>query len=355
MKNTDSFVAALEDLAVVEISGADAAHFLNSQLTQDVASLAPGRACLAGYCTAKGRLLASMVVWPDSQSGSPRLRALVKADLAHALVKRLSMFVLRAKAKLTVESAPVIGVSVVDGAGPALGGSDDESAVLSQAVKGLDPNAATYDTVFNEAGTWIAAPCATVKQKRWWFVPASASADHQARSDLLGDWQAADIAAGLPWVEAATQDLFIPQTLNLDLIDGVSFTKGCYPGQEVVARSHYRGTIKRRMARGMIALPVQTATAEASSETAAASSTATAPGADSAKIAQPGVDIFDARSPDSPCGRIINAARCSEATAEHVLMEVQLADLESADFRLDGPDGMPIQLQSLPYEIKSAA
>jgi folate-binding protein YgfZ len=338
-------------LGLVRVAGDDAGSFLHTQLTNAVEDLKAGAARLAGYCSPKGRLLATFLMWRDAEGIVLQL----SADIQAPVQKRLSMFVLRAKAKLTVESAPVIGVSVVDGAGPAVGGSDDESAVLSQAVKGLDPNAATYDTVFNEAGTWIAAPCATVKQKRWWFVPASASADHQARSDLLGDWQAADIAAGLPWVEAATQDLFIPQTLNLDLIDGVSFTKGCYPGQEVVARSHYRGTIKRRMARGMIALPVQTATAEASSETAAASSTATAPGADSAKIAQPGVDIFDARSPDSPCGRIINAARCSEATAEHVLMEVQLADLESADFRLDGPDGMPIQLQSLPYEIKSAA
>ena len=63
-------------------------------------------------------------------------------------------------------------------------------------------------------------------------------------------WRAADLAAGIPWIGAATQDLFIPQTVNLELIQGVSFTKGCYPGQEVVARSHYRGTVKRRMAYG---------------------------------------------------------------------------------------------------------
>jgi folate-binding protein YgfZ len=330
MKNIDNFVTALDDLAVIQISGADAAHFLNGQLTQDVAALAPGRACLAGYCTAKGRLLASMIVWPEAGPDAPRLRALVKADLAQALVKRLSMFVLRAKAKLAVEAAPVVGVTIGAGAD-----SDSGSGVmpdaLRQAAQSLDPNAQPYDTVFNELGTWIAAPCATKGLQRWWFVPAL-GADHGAVPDRQRDWQAADIAAGLPWVEAATQDMFIPQTLNLDLIDGVSFTKGCYPGQEIVARSHYRGTIKRRMARGAIAVP--------------------ASGADSAAPAQPGVDIFDAQSPDNPCGRIINAARANDGAGEHVLMEVQLADLESADFRLERPEGAAIQLQPLPYEIK---
>jgi folate-binding protein YgfZ len=355
MKNIDSFVTALEDLAVVEISGADAAHFLNSQLTQDVASLAPGRACLAGYCTAKGRLLGSMVVWPDPAE-PPRLRALVKADLAQALVKRLSMFVLRAKAKLTVETAPVFGVALRAESKA----TDDDTAEHPSvgswlAAQGLGSNADPYDTVFNASGTWVAAPCATADSHRWWFVPASLSTGHPAGSNRPGDWQALDITAGLPWVEAATQDLFIPQTLNLDLIGGVSFTKGCYPGQEVVARSHYRGTVKRRMARGLLALPDQGAMAGEGSAAAAASGATTATPENQSTLARPGVDIFDAKSPDNPCGRIINAARCTAGTVEHVLMEVQLADLEGADFRLERPDGLPIQIQPLPYEIKPAA
>jgi folate-binding protein YgfZ len=297
-----------------------------------------------------------MVVWPDPQAEPPRLRALVKADLAQALVKRLSMFVLRAKAKLTVEAAPVLGVALSAESTVAGGGAaDDPSIGPWLAAQGIDLNAEPYDTVCNASGTWIAAPGATANMHRWWFVPASSSTDHPGGSNRQGDWKALDIAAGLPWVEAATQDVFIPQTLNLDLIGGVSFTKGCYPGQEVVARSHYRGTVKRRMARGVIALPDQGAMAGEGRAAAAASGATAATTADQSTLGRPGVDIFDAKSPDNPCGRIINAARCTDGTVEHVLMEVQLADLEGADFRLEGPDGLPIQLQPLPYEIKPAA
>src|SRR5690606_22708266 len=133
-------------------------------------------------------------------------------------------------------------------------------------------------------------------------------------------WHAADIAAGLPWVQTATQDVFIPQTLNLDLIDGVSFTKGCYPGQEVVARSHYRGTVKRRMAYGLIQAPG---------------------GIDAGTL--PGTDTYNANDPGNPCGRIVNAAQAGESI--HVLMEVQLADLGHADFRLGQPAGPVIAIK----------
>src|SRR3546814_3190939 len=88
--------------------------------------------------------------------------------------------------------------------------------------------------------------------QRWWLITDESDPAPSLPAGNTARWQADDIAAGLPWVQAATQDLFIPQTLNLDLIDGVSFTKGCYPGQEVVARSHYRGTVKRRTAYGVV-------------------------------------------------------------------------------------------------------
>src|SRR5690606_1598918 len=135
-------------------------------------------------------------------------------------------------------------------------------------------------------------------------------------------------------------DVFIPQTLNLDLIDGVSFSKGCYPGQEVVARSHYRGTVKRRMAYGVISAAVDI---------------------DAATL--PGSDTFDAQDPQNPVGRIINAAKTEAAnphadepamaTTVHVLMEVQLADLGRADFRLGSADGPVIELRALPYSIEA--
>lgn len=323
MNNFSSFVAPLNDMAVIEIAGQDAASFLHGQLTHDVSGLAPGQARYAGYCTAKGRLLGSMVVWQGQQNETPVVYAMTKADVAEAIVKRLSMFVLRAKAKLQITPLQVLGVALADSGQP-----DDAGLIAAASALAAQPQ--PWSLAHTDAGTWIAAPCATSNITRWWLV-ATASSNAQtspAAADANQRWRAADIAAGLPWVEATTQDVFIPQTLNLDLIDGVSFTKGCYPGQEVVARSHYRGTVKRRMAYGVV---------EA------------ADGIDTGAL--PGVDTYDANKPGNPCGRIVNAARVGRDI--HVLMEVQLADLDSADFRLGQADGAAIQVKPLPYKTQA--
>lgn len=331
MNTFSSFVAPLDDLAVIEIAGPDAASFLHGQLTHDVTGLPSDQARLAGYCTAKGRLLGSMVVWRGHQAPDSTLYAIVKADVAATLVKRLSMFVLRAKATLTLSGLTVVGVALErpfadKPAGP---GPSPAQGLINEAGI-LSAQSQAWDVARTDAGSWIAAPSADSAIARWWFIAqdAHSHAYQPASSTNAAEcWRAADIAAGLPWVEAATQDVFIPQTLNLDLIDGVSFTKGCYPGQEVVARSHYRGTVKRRMAYGIV---------DAAAGVAAGTLA--------------GVDIYNTHNPASPCGRIVNAAVCDGI---HVLMEVQLSDLADADFRLQQADGAPIDLLPLPYRIKA--
>ncbi len=323
MTSFPGFVFPLPDLAVIEARGDDAASFLQGQLTNDVAVLDGGRACLAGYCTAKGRLLASMVVWRPASPEGAALNMLVKADLAENLLKRLSMFVLRAKVKLSLTPLKAHGVMPASAFPPAQSGRLEAHADTALA---LPPPAAPWSVLHDAQGSWVSAP-AVNGAARWWLVSECRRGPDLAgeRDGRPGAWQAADIAAGLPWVQAATQDLFIPQTLNLDLIQGVSFSKGCYPGQEVVARSHYRGTVKRRMAY---------AVAEASS------------GIDPGALA--GVDLFDGNRPGAPCGRVVNAALGADG-AVHVLMEVQLADLGSADFRLTSVEGPGLQLRDLPY------
>jgi folate-binding protein YgfZ len=310
------FAVPLSQYGVISATGADALTFLQGQLTQDVTGLSPDAASLAGYCTAKGRLLATMVTWRAANAespDSPQLYALVRRDLAEALVKRLSMFVLRAKAKLALSALETIGVWA-DAAGV---------AQLEQAAGGSLPTTA-WQRAELASGTWISAPT-TGNTLRWWWI---ASPDHTDQvADVtavvrLGDvnqWQHAEHAAGLPWVMAATQDVFIPQTLNLDLIGGVSFTKGCYPGQEVVARSHYRGTVKRRTAYGEW---------DTTSEVPAA-----------------GIDIYDANQPEDPCGRIV------EASSNSVLFEIPLATLESGDLRVGSADGIKITVKPLPYNL----
>jgi len=316
MKDSVNFITLLNDLAVIEITGADAASFLQSQLTHDVSSLDSSTARLAGYCTAKGRLLGSLVLWRrDPVENPPVFQALVKADIAQALVKRLSMYVLRAKVGLRVTDLDVMGVA--------------GSALSTGELEALPMHPPAWTIAHLAKGSYIAAPSGDHAVDRWWFVPEAPDSVAAPPHNLAVDarWQAADIAAGLPWIVAATQDLFIPQTLNLDLIDGISFTKGCYPGQEVVARSHYRGTVKRRMAYGIADIP------------------ATDP-----IVGLAGSDIYDAAGADAPCGRVINCAQAGPRM--HLLLEVQLSDLDTARFRLGRPDGPAIELRELPYSIR---
>lgn len=310
MNNSPAFALLLDDLAVLRASGADAADFLHGQLTQDIAGLPPGRARLAAYCTPKGRVLATLIILRDPDN-EESLLALVKADIAAPLVKRLSMFVLRAKAKLEVSDLKVLGISTAPK-------NSDSTVSLTPPANG-----ATWSVVKDAQGIWINAPAADASEQRWWLItpghdPAPASSSQQDA------WKAADIEAGLPWIETATQDVFIPQTLNLDLIDGVNFTKGCYPGQEVVARSHYRGIVKRRMAYGV---------ADTTDE-----------------IPVAGTDIYDAERPESPSGRVINAA--ARAGQTHLLLEVHLSDMSTAQYRLGSAEGTPIALHPLPYAIE---
>lgn len=312
--------APLDDLAVFTASGADALSFLHGQLTQDVTGLPADAARLAGYCTAKGRLLATLVMWRgagDAQD-APEFYGMVRQDLSQALIKRLSMFVLRAKVKLADAPLHVAGVQA----------TPDQAAAL-QAVAGALPRA-TWQRADLPSGTWIVAPSAD-DRLRWWWIASDAQLEQSAALvQALGlapaqQWQAADLAAGIPWIAAATQDVFIPQTVNLDLIQGVSFTKGCYPGQEVVARSHYRGTVKRRMAFGTIA------------------------DADLQGATLTGVDVFDAAQPGEAVGRVVQAA--SDGGVVSVLFETTLAALPEGDLRVASADGPRIAAAPLPYSI----
>jgi folate-binding protein YgfZ len=309
-------------------TGPDAAGFLHGQLTNDVEGLAADNARLAGYCTAKGRLLATMVIWRGAAAGpaeaSEEAKAtifgLLRSDLFDVVLKRLSMFVMRAKVKLISAELNITGVTASDKC---------LSALADAAGGGLPSNPWTRSEL--SSGTWIAAP-STGGLHRFWWIATNAQCDEAADAikafsvrGVTDEWRRADLSAGLPWIAASTQDVFIPQTVNLDLIEGVSFTKGCYPGQEVVARSHYRGTVKRRMALGTIAN-----------------------GAAPDGSTLPGIDIYDTSHANEPCGRVVDAAGTDTVT---LLFETTLASLPEGSLRLGTPDGPPIVLTELPYAI----
>jgi hypothetical protein len=200
---------------LLAVTGADARAFLHAQLTNDIANLPPDRAALAGWCTAKGRLLASMLVIPSPQGFLLQLAR----DLAPAIAKRLSMYVLRSKVKIADESHAWAQYGVWD-SGLKLSGVAWEGEVVTVRVD---------EGRFLRMGPAGKFSLAATKPEEAWTLD--------------------EIRAGRPLISAATQDKFVPQMVNFEALGAVSFEKGCYPGQEIVARAQYRGEVKRRMVR----------------------------------------------------------------------------------------------------------
>jgi folate-binding protein YgfZ len=228
----------LPHLGVIRCRGEDAASFLHGQLTQDVQLLPVGQARLAGFCNAQGRLQASFVVLKKSAN---EVLLVTRRDLLPRTLKRLSMFVLRAKAQLSDAS--------------------DE-----QAVWGLSGE------VMRAVNDTALAPWATLDLPQGILIGLYPVGD-QARALLLpgGDmpiaptitheeWLAGEVLAGVADVCEATFEAFVPQMLNYESVGGVNFKKGCYPGQEVVARSQFRGTLKRRTFVALTRAPIQAGT-----------------------------------------------------------------------------------------------
>jgi folate-binding protein YgfZ len=324
-------VYPLNSLSVFEAKGPDALTFLQGQLTNDIVAPGIGQSCLAGYCTAQGRLLATMVLGqvPNSEE-IPTLRGILRADILTAVLKRLSMFVLRAKVTLRAEVLNVAGVCAP---------KNQYEAMVAELGHPLP--SAQWETLHTPTGTWIAAPSSMSPSldgevlSRWWWIAGPeqhATLERLRLAWFIGEassWDCQDIQAGLPWIEASTQDLFIPQTLNLELIGGVSFTKGCYPGQEIVARSHYRGTVKKRMALGKIV-----------------------PSCDPAPL--PGSDIFDATQPGQACGRFINVSttKVNGEPAQWVLFETSFEAFDRQQLRAVDDKGPKIETVALPYTTR---
>lgn len=315
----------LEQFGVIEAAGEDAANFLHGQLTNDVQHLDAASARLAGYCSPKGRLLASMLIWRVADA----VRLLVSKELTASVQKRLSMFVLRAKAKLADVSE---SVAVVGFAG-------DVRAALSRQFDALPDGVHVH--VAGPAGSLIRVPDAQARPRYLWIGPKALIEERLATlegelarvSPAVWDWL--DIHAGEPRITQGTLDQFVPQMVNFDVIDAVNFRKGCYPGQEVVARSQYRGTIKRRTALAHIA------------------GTANGPAGDAPERAVgAGAELFHSEDPGQPCGMVVNAAPAPDGGVD-LLAEIKLGALEGGSVHLGAADGPLLAFQPLPYALPS--
>jgi folate-binding protein YgfZ len=231
----------LQHIGLLRFSGPDAGAFLQGQVSNDTRRLAGHETLLAAYCTPQGRVISLPRLVPHSSG----IIALLPRDLLPRTMQGLRKFVLRAK----VDIADLSGQwSVI--------GQHGEQALRAAGlpIPGLAPIAPNVHGYLEEAGLGVG--CVDLRSGRYWLIGPTASL---AERGFLGgaqeplaverDWRLADIRAGLPQVYAASSELFIPQMLNLDLIDGISFAKGCYTGQEIVARTQHLGRIKRRMFR----------------------------------------------------------------------------------------------------------
>ena len=241
----ESFFSPITELGLLAIKGADAKTFLQGQLTNDIAAMAIGQTLLAGYCTAKGRLLATMHVMHD---GADSYNLLVSRPLAAALRKRLAMYVMRSKCVITdlSDSHLVIGfVSVPD--------SVRALCIAAQAIIFDVVDLPTVADVSPLAKQRFLT-CVSIDRAVNLIAELSANLPEPIPARNAALWRWTDCRTGQPLITAQTSELFVPQMVNLDLVDGVSFKKGCYPGQEVVARSHYLGRLKRRMFLGHAAV-----------------------------------------------------------------------------------------------------
>ncbi|HDR9091295.1 folate-binding protein YgfZ [Burkholderia vietnamiensis] len=302
----------LAQFGVIDVAGDDAATFLHGQLTNDIEHLDAASARVAGYCSPKGRLLASFLAWREGHG----VRLLVSKDVQAAVQKRLSMFVLRAKAKLSDASDAVAVV----------GFSGDVRDALSGVFDALPDG--VHVKVDGPAGVLIRVPDAAGRKRYLWIGPraevdariAALAGTLPVVSPAVWDWL--DVRAGEPRITQPVVEQFVPQMVNFDVIGAVNFRKGCYPGQEVVARSQYRGTIKRR-----------TALAHVAGET------------DSVHA---GVELFHSDDPGQPCGMIVNAA-AAPAGGVDALVEIKLAALDSGTVHVGAADGPALAFDTLPY------
>ncbi|PIY28301.1 MAG: folate-binding protein YgfZ [Comamonadaceae bacterium CG_4_10_14_3_um_filter_60_42] len=298
-------VAPLTHTGLIRAEGEDAAKFLHGQLTNDFSLLGLSEARLAGFCNAKGRLQASFIGFKRSHTD---ILLLCSPDLLATTLKRLSMFVLRAKVKLVDASDEFLvyglaGSTVAQATGLAPDDSD-------KAWRKTDIDGISVLHLYPADGV----------PRALWVAPADTSAP--AGAVLTAEqWAWGEVRSGIATVTQPIFEAFVPQMLNYESIGGVNFKKGCYPGQEVVARSQFRGTLKRR---------------------------AYLAHADQALKA--GDELFAADDASQPCGLVVQAAVAPDGGFD-AIVSMQISAFEAGGVRALSADGPLLTLQPAPYPL----
>ena len=292
-------IARLGHLGVIRVEGEDAAKFLHGQLTQDFSLLGLDQARLAAFCSAKGRMQTSFIGIKRSQTD---ILLVCSRDLLAATLKRLAMFVMRAKAKLS-DASEFFAVLGLAGNATQAGPSDA-------------PWAATRD---GEASLINLYPALGVARQLWLApteVPAPAGA-----ALALDTWLWSEVRSGVATLSQPVFEAFVPQMLNYESVGGVNFKKGCYPGQEVVARSQFRGTLKRR---GFVVHGDAALTA--------------------------GQEVFGSADAEQPVGLVVQAAAAPQGGWD-AIVSLQLAALQTGSLHSGSSTGAALEVLPLPYAL----
>ncbi|MCW5607715.1 MAG: folate-binding protein YgfZ [Nitrosomonas sp.] len=309
---TETVLVDLSHYGLLIFSGEDAQAFLQNQLSCDVTLVNAHQAQYGSYCTPKGRVLANFILWQRDDEWFMQL----PVNLCSAIRKRLSMFILRSKVRINESSDQWIRIGV---AGKAA--CEQVAGTVHISVNADSPlqviRTAQADVLCHAADRIELIVTPEHASELWNILRRHA----QPSSADRWDWLA--IQAGIPVITLETQEEFIPQMINLDLIGGVSFKKGCYPGQEIVARTQYLGKLKRRMYLAHIA---------------------------TRDCVSAGDDLYDAHFEDQSCGMIVNAA-LSPAGGYDVLAVIQRSSAAAGKIYWKTPQGPVLNIGTLPYAL----
>jgi folate-binding protein YgfZ len=298
MTNTNtSSLTPLTDWTLIHINGPDSESFLQNLLTNNILHLSLGSEHLSGFCSPKGRLLASFWV---SHFSKEHYDLWISKDISSELIKKLMMYKLRSKLDIT----PL------------------DSSMGIYGELSITPFTSTLNKSCN-------LPVVQFKENTYYrrlIVQNNINTELNQESNL---WSILEVQSGIPRITANTKDLFVPQMINFESIGGIDFKKGCYPGQEIVARSQYLGNIKRRLKIGSIA--------------------------QSTDLIQiiPGTEIYSESDPEQACGAVILSSLDSSNKRYHLQIEIKLSELESNLYfkNDDGKISGFIQIEEPPYPL----
>ncbi|MDH5648232.1 MAG: folate-binding protein YgfZ [Gammaproteobacteria bacterium] len=303
-------MADLSHYSVMEVSGDDATEFLQGQLTNDIKQIDAKHSQLSAYCTPKGRILSIFRLWKRDDSYLLTL----PSESKEALISRLRMYVLRSKVIFKESELVHIGLAGPDI--PALlrnrfeqlPQSADESMaqddITITRIAGIGPR---FEVIGKEAG--ITALWESLK-------PEVTQVGSHA-------WAWGDIVSGVPIITAESSEAFVPQMVNLELLNGVNFKKGCYPGQEIVARTKYLGKLKQRMFHGRVSADA---------------------------LPTPGTSLYAPEFNDQPAGKVMHAERAPDGKID-LLVVAQINSVRHGDMSLGSITGPGIEFVKLPYVI----